>query len=48
MKSLDDHALVVADGLIDRLCPLADLPAGIEQRSLNGAILAPRFYRCPA
>lgn len=40
---LDDHALVVADGLIDRLCPLADLPAGIEQRSLNGAILAPGF-----
>ncbi|WP_088237101.1 N-acetylglucosamine-6-phosphate deacetylase [Kosakonia oryzendophytica] len=40
---LDDHALVVANGLIDRLCPLADLPAGIEQRSLNGAMLAPGF-----
>ncbi|MGG7445311.1 N-acetylglucosamine-6-phosphate deacetylase [Kosakonia oryzendophytica] len=40
---LDDHALVVADGMIDRLCPLADLPAGIEQHSLNGAILAPGF-----
>ncbi|AMO48552.1 N-acetylglucosamine-6-phosphate deacetylase, putative [Enterobacter sp. FY-07] len=40
---LDNHALVVANGLIDRLCPLADLPAGIEQRSLNGAMLAPGF-----
>jgi len=40
---LDDHALIVADGLIDSLCPLADLPQGIEQRTLNGAILAPGF-----
>ncbi|WP_318386184.1 N-acetylglucosamine-6-phosphate deacetylase [Enterobacter sp.] len=40
---LDDHALIVADGLIDSLCPLADLPQGIEQRALNGAILAPGF-----
>ncbi|SNY79239.1 N-acetylglucosamine-6-phosphate deacetylase [Enterobacter sp. CC120223-11] len=40
---LDDHAVVIADGLIERICPLADLPSGIEQRSLNGAILAPGF-----
>ncbi|WP_437890182.1 N-acetylglucosamine-6-phosphate deacetylase [Phytobacter sp. V91] len=40
---LDDHALVVANGLIERLCPLAELPTGIAQRTLNGAILAPGF-----
>ncbi|XCW70460.1 N-acetylglucosamine-6-phosphate deacetylase [Kosakonia cowanii] len=40
---MDDHALVVADGLIERLCPQAELPADIEQRSLNGALLAPGF-----
>ena len=40
---LDDHALIVVDGLIDRLCPQADLPPTIEQRSLNGAYLAPGF-----
>jgi len=40
---LDDHALVVADGLIERLCPQAELLADIEQRSLNGALLAPGF-----
>ncbi|MFS9539787.1 N-acetylglucosamine-6-phosphate deacetylase, partial [Klebsiella pneumoniae] len=35
---LDDHAVVIADGFIERLCPLADLPSDIEQRSVNGAI----------
>ena len=40
---LDDHAVVVADGLIERICPQSELPSGIEQRSLNGAILAPGF-----
>ncbi|MBV7403949.1 N-acetylglucosamine-6-phosphate deacetylase [Enterobacter sp. ENT03] len=40
---LDDHALIVANGLIDKLCPLSDLPPDIEQRSLAGAILAPGF-----
>lgn len=38
---LDDHAIVVANGLIDSVCPVAELPQGIEQRSLNGAILSP-------
>lgn len=40
---LDDHAVVVANGLIDRVCPLAELPVGIETRDLGGAILAPGF-----
>ncbi|PSN09469.1 N-acetylglucosamine-6-phosphate deacetylase [Siccibacter turicensis] len=40
---LDDHAIVVANGLIERICPLADLPAGIEQRNLGGAIITPGF-----
>jgi len=40
---LDDHAIVIANGLIERICPQAGLPSGIEQRSLNGAILAPGF-----
>jgi N-acetylglucosamine-6-phosphate deacetylase len=40
---LDDHALLVANGLIERVCPLAELPSGIEQRDLHGALLAPGF-----
>lgn len=43
---LDDHALIVANGLIDRVCPMAELPPGIEQRSLNGAILSPVLLMC--
>ncbi len=42
---LDDHAVVIADGLIKSVCPVAELPPEIEQRSLNGAILS-WFYRC--
>ncbi len=38
---LDDHAVVIADGLIKSVCPVAELPPEIEQRSLNGAILSP-------
>ncbi len=38
---LDDHAVVIANGLIERVCPLAELPPEIEQRSLNGAIIWP-------
>ncbi len=38
---LDDHAVIIADGLIERVCPVAELPAGIETRDLGGAILAP-------
>ncbi|EOC3067624.1 N-acetylglucosamine-6-phosphate deacetylase [Cronobacter malonaticus] len=40
---LDDHAIIIADGLIERLCPLAELPAGIEQRDMGGTIIAPGF-----
>ncbi len=38
---LDDHAIVIANGLIERVCPLAELPPEIEQRSLNGAVISP-------
>ncbi|OSN05316.1 N-acetylglucosamine-6-phosphate deacetylase [Lonsdalea iberica] len=40
---LDGHAVVIADGLIDRVCPLNELPADIATRDLNGALLAPGF-----
>ncbi|HBI09609.1 MAG TPA: N-acetylglucosamine-6-phosphate deacetylase [Franconibacter pulveris] len=40
---LDDHAVIIANGLIERVCPLAELPAGIEQRDAGGAIIAPGF-----
>ncbi|CNH41242.1 N-acetylglucosamine-6-phosphate deacetylase [Yersinia pekkanenii] len=40
---LDNHAVIVADGLIERICPADELPAGIEIRDLGGAILAPGF-----
>ncbi|MBJ3814526.1 N-acetylglucosamine-6-phosphate deacetylase [Shimwellia pseudoproteus] len=40
---LDDHAVVIANGLIERVCPVAELPAGIEQRDMGGAIIAPGF-----
>ncbi|MBA0167678.1 N-acetylglucosamine-6-phosphate deacetylase [Pectobacterium sp. CFBP8739] len=40
---LDNHAVVIADGLIERVCPLAELPVGIEQHNLSSAFLAPGF-----
>lgn len=40
---LDDHAIIIANGLIERVCPLAELPPGIEQRDAGGAIIAPGF-----
>lgn len=42
-KILDNHAVVIADGLIERVCPLEDLPAGIETSDVGGAIIAPGF-----
>lgn len=42
-KILDSHAVVVANGLIERICPLEELPAGIETRQVGGAIIAPGF-----
>ncbi|TKY84362.1 N-acetylglucosamine-6-phosphate deacetylase [Pectobacterium polonicum] len=40
---LDNHAVVIADGLIEQICPLAELPAGIEQHDLGSAFLSPGF-----
>ncbi|MBP2170328.1 N-acetylglucosamine-6-phosphate deacetylase [Erwinia toletana] len=40
---LDDHAVVIADGLIERVCPLAELPAGVATRDVAGAMIAPGF-----
>jgi len=40
---LDNHAVVIADGLIDRVCRLEDLPADIAQRDVKGALIAPGF-----
>ncbi|MDV5139593.1 N-acetylglucosamine-6-phosphate deacetylase [Chimaeribacter arupi] len=40
---LDGHAVVVENGLISRVCPEAELPAGIETRDLGDANLAPGF-----
>ncbi|PAW37302.1 N-acetylglucosamine-6-phosphate deacetylase [Pantoea vagans] len=40
---LDNHAVVVADGLIARVCPRESLPADIEQQDMAGAIIAPGF-----
>ncbi|MTD26839.1 N-acetylglucosamine-6-phosphate deacetylase [Erwinia sorbitola] len=42
-KILDRHAVVVANGLIERICPLEELPPGIETRQVDGAIIAPGF-----
>lgn len=44
--NFDDHAVVIADGLIKSVCPVAELPPEIEQRSLNGAILSPVLSMC--
>ena len=40
---LDNHAVVIADGRIDRVIPLEALPADVEQRDMSGAIIAPGF-----
>ncbi|MEN4935169.1 N-acetylglucosamine-6-phosphate deacetylase [Pantoea agglomerans] len=40
---LDNHAVVVADGRIARVCPHEALPADIEQRDMAGANIAPGF-----
>ncbi|MCL9649097.1 N-acetylglucosamine-6-phosphate deacetylase [Pantoea agglomerans] len=40
---LDNHAVVVADGRIARVCPREVLPADIEQRDMAGANIAPGF-----
>jgi len=40
---LDNHAVVIADGKIERVCLAAELPANMETRDLDGASLAPGF-----
>ncbi|NUU65049.1 N-acetylglucosamine-6-phosphate deacetylase [Enterobacteriaceae bacterium BIT-l23] len=40
---LDDHAIIIADGFIDRICPQAELPQDIATRNMGGAIIAPGF-----
>ncbi len=40
---LDDHAVLIANGLIADICPLHTLPAGVPLHHLQGAILAPGF-----
>lgn len=40
---LDNHAVVIADGMIERVCPLEALPAGTNTRDVNGALIAPGF-----
>ncbi|WP_445494606.1 N-acetylglucosamine-6-phosphate deacetylase [Photorhabdus sp. SF281] len=40
---LDNHAVIIAGGLIKQVCPTQELPEQIEKRDLNGAILSPGF-----
>ncbi|NOH54836.1 N-acetylglucosamine-6-phosphate deacetylase [Vibrio coralliilyticus] len=40
---LVDHAVVIKDQLIDSVCPVADLPQGLETLDLNGANVSPGF-----
>ncbi|MDX7988937.1 N-acetylglucosamine-6-phosphate deacetylase [Xenorhabdus sp. 12] len=40
---LDNHAVVIDEGLIKQVCPLNELPEGIEKHDLNGANLSPGF-----
>ncbi|KLU14837.1 MULTISPECIES: N-acetylglucosamine-6-phosphate deacetylase [Xenorhabdus] len=40
---LDNHAVIIADGLIKQVCPLNALPEEIEKHDLHGANLAPGF-----
>ncbi|MGL4958092.1 MAG: amidohydrolase family protein, partial [Plesiomonas sp.] len=40
---LDNHAAVINNGMIETVCPIAELPAGIETHDLEGANLSPGF-----
>ncbi|HAS26509.1 N-acetylglucosamine-6-phosphate deacetylase [Vibrio splendidus] len=40
---LTDHAVVIENELIKKVCPTSELPEGIEVRDLNGANLSPGF-----
>ncbi|MFM2589152.1 N-acetylglucosamine-6-phosphate deacetylase [Vibrio sp. TBV020] len=40
---LVEHAVIINNNLIDAVCPISELPEGIETRDLNGANLSPGF-----
>ncbi|PMG14229.1 N-acetylglucosamine-6-phosphate deacetylase [Vibrio splendidus] len=40
---LTDHAVVIENELIKKVCPISELPEGIKVRDLNGANLSPGF-----
>ncbi|KAB0464417.1 MULTISPECIES: N-acetylglucosamine-6-phosphate deacetylase [Vibrio] len=40
---LTDHAVVIENELIKKVCPISEIPEGIEIRDLNGANLSPGF-----
>ncbi|MEZ8791306.1 N-acetylglucosamine-6-phosphate deacetylase [Vibrio splendidus] len=40
---LTNHAVVIENELIKKVCPTSELPEGIEVRDLNGANLSPGF-----
>lgn len=40
---LDNHAVVISDGMIDRVCARDALPARVALRDVNGALIAPGF-----
>ncbi|MCK8081641.1 N-acetylglucosamine-6-phosphate deacetylase [Vibrio sp. 1CM24A] len=40
---LTDHAVVIENELIKKVCPISELPEGIEVRDLEGANLSPGF-----
>ncbi|KOO07106.1 N-acetylglucosamine-6-phosphate deacetylase [Vibrio hepatarius] len=40
---LVDHAVIIKNELIDKVCPVSELPKDIETRDLNGANLSPGF-----
>ncbi|WP_226569154.1 N-acetylglucosamine-6-phosphate deacetylase [Mangrovibacter yixingensis] len=40
---LEDYAVVIANGLIDRVCPVSELPDTLVQHTVNGAIISPGF-----
>lgn len=40
---LVDHAVIINNQMIDSVCPVSELPQGIETRDLNGANVSPGF-----
>lgn len=43
---LGDHAVIIANGLIERVYPEAQLAAGIEIHDLSSALLVPDYSMC--